>query len=317
MQIKSGSELVFPMLFCHMSFSTHRCWEIDMKVPHAKALSAWTKHFDGSLKALHSSADLAVRTGYISPTSTTGPEQALPPDWLIMPLALDASLSANESATMKQVEKETGESRRSVYISPQGQRFTSLQQALKHHNNRGLRQRLAERPLHGDHIDQNQNAHVQFTSNFGDYMHRGSESFLAKLPLYFYNMWVFSTNIVPSRRGASDAKQDPLGIRMLEYPFDESYGNVSKLRKQRISLQMRIPQIEGIYIPSPDVDPHKMSLIKLLLFKPIHSEGMDDKGLPADPFSKLFVDVPPSTAKKRKVQVDNPYDAFPNAWNRY
>ena len=317
MQIKSGSELVFPMLFCHMSFSTHRCWEMNMKVPYAKALSAWAKHFGGSLKALHSSADLAVRVGYISPSSTTGPEQALPPNWLIMPLALDASLSANESATMKQVEKETGESRRSVYISPQGQRFTSLQQALKHHNNRGLRQRLAERPVHGDHIDQNQNAHVQFTSNFGDYMHRGSESFLANLPLYFYNMWVFSTNIVPSRRGASDAKQDPLGIRMLEYPFDESYGNVSKLRKQRISLQMRIPQIEGIYIPSPDVDPHKMSLIKLLLFKPIHSAGMDDKGLPEDPFSKLFVDVPPSTAKKRKAQIDNPYDAFPNAWNRY
>ena len=80
---------------------------------------------------------------------------------------------------------------------------------------------------------------------------------------------------------------------------------------------MRIPQIEGIYIPSADVDPHKMSLIKLLLFKPIHSAGMDDKGLPEDPFSKLFVDVPPSTAKKRKAQVDNPYDAFPNAWNRY
>ena len=78
-----------------------------MKVPYAKALSAWTKHFGGSLKALHSSADLAVRVGYISPTSTAGPEQALPPDWLIMPLALDASLSANESATMKQVEKET------------------------------------------------------------------------------------------------------------------------------------------------------------------------------------------------------------------
>ena len=35
-QVKSGSELVFPMLFDHMSFATHRCWEINLKVAYAK-----------------------------------------------------------------------------------------------------------------------------------------------------------------------------------------------------------------------------------------------------------------------------------------
>ena len=45
LQIKSGSELAFPMLFDHMSFSTHRTWEMNLKVPYAKALSSWERHF--------------------------------------------------------------------------------------------------------------------------------------------------------------------------------------------------------------------------------------------------------------------------------
>jgi hypothetical protein len=38
MQVKSGSELVFPILFDHMSFATHRCWETNMRLPFAKVL---------------------------------------------------------------------------------------------------------------------------------------------------------------------------------------------------------------------------------------------------------------------------------------
>ena len=33
MQVKSGSDLVFPILFDHMSFATHRCWETNMRAP--------------------------------------------------------------------------------------------------------------------------------------------------------------------------------------------------------------------------------------------------------------------------------------------
>ena len=36
LQVKSCSELLFPMLFDHMSFSTHRTWEMNMTVPFAK-----------------------------------------------------------------------------------------------------------------------------------------------------------------------------------------------------------------------------------------------------------------------------------------
>ena len=49
LQVKSGSELVFPMLFDHLSFSTHKTWEMNMKVPYAKALSSWESYFKATL----------------------------------------------------------------------------------------------------------------------------------------------------------------------------------------------------------------------------------------------------------------------------
>ena len=59
-QVKSESELVFLKLFDHMSFATHRCWEINLKVAYAKTLSAWQEHFKGSLKALHKNSSVRV-----------------------------------------------------------------------------------------------------------------------------------------------------------------------------------------------------------------------------------------------------------------
>ena len=47
--------------------------------------------------------------------------------------------------------------------------------------------------------------------------------------------------------------------------------------------------MEGLFVPSPDVDPHKNALIKLLLFKPLHAEAeMDEQGDPIDPYEQLY-----------------------------
>ena len=56
---------------------------------------------------------------------------------------------------------------------------------------------------------------------------------------------------------------------MISFDYDVDYKPSALVRTQRLSLIPKIPQLEGMHIPSPDVDPHKMSLIKLLLFKPL------------------------------------------------
>ena len=88
-------------------------------------------------------------------------------------------------------------------------------------------------------------------------------------------------------------------------------------RIQRISLVAQIPQAEGIHILSPDVHPHMMSLITLLLLKPIRQEAMDDRGNQVNPYARLFLDSAVITGQKRRHTLTNPYDAFPEAWQHY
>ncbi len=85
LQVKRGSELAFPMLSDHMSFSTHRTWEMNMNVPHAETLSRWERHCDGSLNALGQAANFAAQFGFILPYRLPRPHQHLPQGWLMVP----------------------------------------------------------------------------------------------------------------------------------------------------------------------------------------------------------------------------------------
>ena len=80
----------------------------------------------------------------------------------------------------------------------------------------------------------------------------------------------------------------------------------------------RIPQLEGLLVPSPDVDPHKNALIKLLLFKPLHAEAeIDEQCDPRDPYEQLYTHSA-CTAKHRKGYPDrNTYDALVDTWRHY
>ena len=130
------------------------------------------------------------------------------------------------------------------------------------------------------------------------------------LPAYVYNMWVYGARKQSSR--------DPLGDYVITFDYDADYKPSALVKTQRLSLIPKIPQLEGMYIPSPDVDPHKMSLIKLLLFKPLgQNNDMDEKGNPQDPYRAIFLDAEKGTKKLKRGEHENPYDAYPRAWKHY
>ena len=142
---------------------------------------AWQEHFKGSLKALHEKASVSQSIGFLLPAKQSGRANELPAGWLMQRRLQNVSQSANAAATMAVVEAETGEDQQFIYISPSGQRFTSLQQALQYAQNDKLRNRLNSemQALQMESFDHNSNIHVQFTSNHEDclrlaYMHRGS-----------------------------------------------------------------------------------------------------------------------------------------------
>ena len=130
------------------------------------------------------------------------------------------------------------------------------------------------------------------------------------LPAYVYNMWVYGARKQSSR--------DPLWDYVITFDYDADYKPSALVKTQRLSLIPKIPQLEGMHIPSPDVDPHRMSLIKLLLFKPLgQNNDMDEKGNPQDPYRAIFLDVEKGTKKMKRGEHENPYDAFPRAWKHY
>ena len=141
-------------------------------------------------------------------------------------------------------------------------------------------------------------------------MHRGSHPVMQALPAYVYNMWVYGAR--------KQSSQDPLGDYVISFDYDVDYKPSALVRTQRLSLIPKIPQLEGMHIPSPDVDPHKMSLIKLLLFKPLgQSNDMDEKGIPLDPYRAIFLDAENAQKKLKRGEQENPYDVFPRAWKQY
>ena len=118
MQVKSGSELVFPILFDHMSFATHRCWETNLRLPFAKVLSAWQEEFKGHIQSLHTHAPVALRVGFLLPSSVSGKATELPEGWLLLPRAIKDHESENQSAMRDHVEREQADDFQYIYISP-------------------------------------------------------------------------------------------------------------------------------------------------------------------------------------------------------
>ena len=99
--------------------------------------------------------------GFLLAALQTGRAKELPVGWLIQRKPRNGSQSANAAATMELVEQEPGEDQDFIYISPGGQRFTSLQQALQYAQNDKLRNGLAAdmKALQMDSFDHNSYIH--------------------------------------------------------------------------------------------------------------------------------------------------------------
>ena len=52
LQVKSGAEMAFPVTFGHMSFSTHRTWEVNVRRPVALLWKSWEASHGKSLQRL-------------------------------------------------------------------------------------------------------------------------------------------------------------------------------------------------------------------------------------------------------------------------
>ena len=102
---KSGCEMAFPILFGHLSFTTHRCWTVYMRKAIFLAAEAWRQHY-----------------GQLATGKSENPDAKL-----------DFNLpSTGETITLKGWRSEIRQGDNgdyTVYISPEGESFDSLQYA--------------------------------------------------------------------------------------------------------------------------------------------------------------------------------------------
>ncbi len=119
LQVKSGSELVFPMLFDHLSFSTHKTWEMNMKVPYAKALSSWESYFKATLKTLRQNATFAMKIGFLWPSrgDEDGPHQELPAGWLMQEKKQELTVNMQSAARAAAAEADDPTDSQTTYTS--------------------------------------------------------------------------------------------------------------------------------------------------------------------------------------------------------
>ena len=111
LQLKSGAEMAFPMLFGHMSFSTHRTWEVNVRRPVALLWKSWEANHGKSLQRLRHSATFRHTLNMYLPQER---DLKLPPDWLVLEVPSDT----------------LDEAPKTVYLSPRGARFESYDSAL-------------------------------------------------------------------------------------------------------------------------------------------------------------------------------------------
>ena len=249
---KSGCELVFPILFGHLSFTTHRCWTVYMRKSIFLAAEAWRQHY-----------------GQLATGRNDNPEAKLD-----FKLPSSGNIITLEGWRTEVRQGENGDY--TIYISPEGEEFENLRYACdvmeqakcnsadKSTAMHAMRRLLAElkeghsveptdAPFNGvaEAASRAGNAIGYSLSQLDDYLYRGDHTLLKGMSLYIYSMWVYRAERKPFADNACATKaKNP---RHIEIPFDERYA-AARTWTQRIAQQPRVPKPEGFKFIT-DADP--------------------------------------------------------------
>jgi len=271
---KSGSEMLFPIIFGHMSFQTHRCWCVFMKRAIWLTAEAWRRYYgqvslpsadtdtaapqfklpSGKVVALPEGWRSEVQDGqvtYVDPDGTSYSDREL------LPLALAG------------FEQEKSGGRRGAVLS-------ALMRSLEQ-----LREGASEEPQQhqedaGDAASADA-AKVRYYAfdQLDDWHHRGSHPILLHMSLYEYSVWVYRVESSPFAVATAQAyKKKP---RHLDIPFDPEY-SLATTWIQRLSREPRVPRVEGMRFESV-ANPEMHYLLKSALLRPIFisASGSNDE----------------------------------------
>ncbi len=166
-----GSELVFPILFGHLCYQTHKCWNVWAKAAVWRALEAWRR----SIGSIHAVAPDAV----VEPESITYADRG---SFVLLPKTWHAVHG-------KRVQGPDG----SVYenVAEAQEAFLASQAIDKHIPAEDIAM-IRDFFYAADEVQEilEVDGTVVTTSQLDDYNNRGQHPLLAPMTLYVYSMWV-------------------------------------------------------------------------------------------------------------------------------
>ena len=297
---KGGPELVFPMLFGHMCYQTHRCWNVWTKTAVWRAMTAWRRSCKEILNDTHPMASMgkgARQQQDKMAYAHRGLLSLMPAGWT-----------------------QDGHH----VMSPEGERYDSAQEAYKSY----LVTHQCEKILTDDElktlVDIAQhnvgtaaggdllevNGAIVTANQLDDYIHRGDHPVLLHMSLYVYSCWVFRV----LKEQQNDGSQ-------LQFPFRPEY-NLASGYVQQVALVERIPRLDGFTMPPPrersenaSADLELNNMYKSVVLRPMkwYEKPLQDLVDPVDQYYMLH-SAPERTVPGRPWSLEC---AFSSAWHAH
>ena len=241
---KSGSEMVFPMLFGHLAFLTHRCMTVFLRRAQFLAQETWRQAY-GQLAIQGGLPDDSCEITYQLPdgreVKLQGWREGTRGDTLVYEGPDGQELSAEDFAQ---------EAIRVARDQPNTGRIAGTA-ALRRLGNQ-IQEGCAEDPEIVEEAGgsdargrRGPAAKAVALSQLDDWLHRGEDPIVRDMCLYVYSIWVYRVEVRPYSKPAFAASNGSALPRHVDIPFDSTYSAATSFF-QRIASEPRVPKPEGM-----------------------------------------------------------------------
>ena len=297
--------MIFPILYGHMTFASHRCWTVYVKKGIFQAAEAWRRLYGSSIRH----AAIKAGGGEIIQHLRQGMDPYPLQGWRWVDVdgqqLLEGPLGQRCETTAEAFDHELAKQGAGGDKELRGQ-LTMIQKFLNQccSESLELKDTSGAAPEGGDAGD----AHVRqiaTTSPLEDWLWRGSHPIVKEMHWYLYSMWVFRVEKMPLKL-KDDGEPVVPGPRFIDIEFSPDY-KLHRTHKQRIATEFRVPLYEGFTMPPSTRDSETAAMYKALLLRALSVEVGDD---PED--VRLAAAFEPLCTVGAKALDGN--EAFTHAW---
>lgn len=280
---KSAAEVIFPLLYQHLTYASHRSWKLYVKKAIFFGVEAWRRHYgDSILNRVVDRGDEAEPVILCRPglddlelKGWKKVQRSDPATGVIDELFIGPSGQAcPDITTAFDAYLAESQARR----SPQ-QRLTLVQELLKLHAvteevatddaRANVTTNLQSLQASGEDVAVKTSSTTEArylavtTSSMEDYLFRGDHPLVAGMSWATYGTWVYRIELPP---GPKTSVRSALP-RHVDVCFHPAY-KLATTHVQRISTEPRVPMFEGFTMPPLTHDPERNAMYKQIQCRP-------------------------------------------------